>query len=65
MIKLTNAVKQYEGQSLYIQPSAIMTIYVDDVEDKEKKTFVYSVSKDTWIVKETPEEIVKLIEDNK
>ena len=39
-----------------------MSIFVGEDVKGNKKTFVYGVTKDSWMVKETPAQILKLIE---
>ncbi|APC43931.1 hypothetical protein P19250A_0046 [Methylophilaceae phage P19250A] len=65
MIKLTNASKEHSGKSLLINPRHILSVFETDNEIDEKTTErvtnIYTVTQQGWAVKETLEEIYKLI----
>jgi hypothetical protein len=75
LIKLTNAVEEHKGNTLLINPRHIMTVFETVVEvpskDVKKKnktvetiTNVYSITQQSWTVKESAEDIYKMIQAN-
>jgi hypothetical protein len=65
IIKLTNVTKDFEGPVL-INARHIMSVFSEtkDVDDAiETKTVVYSVTKEAWSVKESPDEIYDMIKE--
>lgn len=64
IIKLTNAIKDHKGQSILINTDHIVSIFPDTITTNKVVDLVstiYSITKETWVVKETPEEIYKQI----
>ena len=60
IIKLTNNAKEFKGKPLLINTEHIMTMF--EVEnDDETSTNIYSITQQSWIVKESLEDIYKLI----
>jgi len=60
IIKLTNNAKDFKGKPLLINTEHIMTAF--EVEnDDETSTNIYSITQQSWIVKESLENIYKLI----
>jgi len=60
IIKLTNNAKDFKGKPLLINTEHIMTAFEVDNDD-EISTNIYSITQQSWIVKESLEEIYKLI----
>ena len=60
IIKLTNNAKEFKGKPLLINPEHIMTVFEIENDD-EVSTNVYSITQQSWNVKETVEEIYKLV----
>ena len=53
-------IKEFKGKSLLINTEHIMTMF--EVEnDDETSTNIYSITQQSWIVKESLEDIYKLI----
>ena len=62
MIKLTNATEKFLNQPFLINPKQILTVFVAPTEDgKGITTYVYAENKETWVVKESIDEIYELI----
>lgn len=64
IIKLTNAVKDHKGQSILLNTDHIVSIFPDTITINkvvDPVSTIYSITKETWIVKETPEEILEQI----
>lgn len=60
IIKLTNDAEEFKGKPLLINSEHIMTVF--EVEnDDETSTNIYSITQQSWIVKESLEDIYKLI----
>lgn len=60
IIKLTNNAEEFKGKTLLINTEHIMTMF--EVEnDDETSTNIYSITQQSWIVKESLEDIYKLI----
>lgn len=61
IIKLTNASKEYDGKTLLINSRHILSVFegVKMLDDNtvETVTNIYTVTKESWIVKETIEDI--------
>lgn len=60
IIKLTNAVKEHDNKPILINTDHIVSIFPDNIIEGKVITpvsTVYSVTKETWMVKETPEQI--------
>lgn len=73
LIKLTNATEEHKGNTLLINPKHIMTVFETVVElpteNKKKKekvvetiTQIYSITQQSWTVKESADEIYKMIQ---
>ncbi len=60
LIKLTNNAEEFKGKALLINPEHIMTVFEIENDD-EVSTNVYSITQQSWNVKETVEEIYKLV----
>jgi len=60
IIKLTNNAKDFKDKPLLINTEHIMTAFEVDNDD-EISTNIYSITQQSWIVKESLEEIYKLI----
>ncbi len=60
LIKLTNNAEEFKGKLLLINPEHIMTVFEIENDD-EVSTNVYSITQQSWNVKETVEEIYKLV----
>jgi len=60
LIKLTNNAEEFKGKTLLINPEHIMTVF-EIKNDDEVSTNVYSITQQSWNVKETVEEIYKLV----
>jgi len=60
LIKLTNNAAEFKGKPLLINPEHIMTVFEIENDD-EVSTNVYSITQQSWNVKETVEEIYKLV----
>ena len=66
MIKLTNANEKFLNQPFLINPDHILTVFVAPMEDgKGLTTFIYSETKESWMVKESIDEIYDLIKATK
>ena len=66
MIKLTNQNEKFLNEPIWINPDQILTILTPPKDNNpDKITIVYSVSKESWTVGETPEEILELIKKSK
>ena len=60
IIKLTNNAKEFQDKPLLINTEHIITMF--EVEnDDETSTNIYSITQQSWIVKESLEDIYKLI----
>jgi hypothetical protein len=63
MIKLTNATKEFAGDSLILNPDFIVSIFSDNSDPKNTVTNVFGIigsNTQVWQVKETVDEIYKL-----
>ena len=60
MIKLTNAAEQYKGNVLLINSEHIMTVFETTVND-ETVTNIYSITQQSWQVKESIDEVYNLL----
>lgn len=60
IIKLTNNAEEFKGKPLLINTEHIMTVFEIENDD-EISTNVYSITQQSWNVKETVEEIYKLV----
>lgn len=66
VIKLTNQNEKFLNEPIWINPDQILTILTPPKDNNpDKITIVYSVSKESWTVGETPEEILELIKKSK
>ncbi len=65
MIKLTNANEKFLNQPFLINPNHILTVFTGPNENGGLSTFVYADNKETWVVKETVDEILNLIRESK
>lgn len=61
MIKLTNATQEFAGAPILLNPSFIVSIYGTIDENEEPITMIYSSLQQTWVVKETVNEIFGMI----
>jgi hypothetical protein len=65
IIKLTNATPEYDGKQILINARHILSIFEhtqkisDDVEIKASN--IYTVTQQSWMVKETVDEIYSII----
>ena len=59
-IKLTNAVDQFDGDPILINVSHIISVTEAVVNDKTI-TNIYSTTKENWNVKESIDQVYKLI----
>lgn len=68
IIKLTNAAKEYDGQLLLINSRHILSVFegVKILDDKTVETItnIYTVTQQSWSVKETVDEIYKMLQNN-
>jgi hypothetical protein len=60
IIKLTNNAEEFKGKPLLINTEHIMTVF-EVKNDDETSTNIYSITQQSWIVKESLEDIYKLI----
>jgi len=60
MIKLTNTTKEYKDKPILINPEHIMTVFEITVDD-ETVTNIYSITQQSWQVKETIDEVYSII----
>lgn len=65
MIKLTNATSQFVGEPILLNTEFIVSIYGTIDEDENKVTMIYTSLQQTWVVKETVEEIHRMISGGK
>jgi uncharacterized protein YlzI (FlbEa/FlbD family) len=72
IIKLTNASKNYEGQSLLLNSKHILSVFeVEEVKEVEglkvisHVTSIYTVTQQSWNVEESIEEVYELIKECK
>lgn len=66
MIKLTNMTEKFLNQTFLINPNFILTVFTGPKEDGSGlATYVYAENKETWVVKETVDEILTLIRESK
>jgi hypothetical protein len=61
IIKLTNAVKDYEGKKFLLNSDIIATVYEGVNEDGKPAVFIFSQNEKTWQVKETILQIEELL----
>lgn len=67
LIKLTNASKQFEGQSILINTDMVLSVYrglqleTDGTPTDIEVTYVFMPPHGSWEVQETPEQVMKLI----
>ena len=64
IIKLTNAIKDHKGQSILLNTDHIVSIFPDTITVNkvvDPVSTIYSITKESWAVKETPEEIYEQI----
>jgi hypothetical protein len=68
IIKLTNASKEYDGQKLLINSRHILTVFegVKEVDDKTVETItnIYTITQQSWSVKESVDEIYKMLQNS-
>ena len=75
LIKLTNATEEHKGNTLLINPKHIMTVFetlvevpTTQVKKKEKVvetlTQIYGITQQSWTVKESVDEIYKMIQEH-
>jgi hypothetical protein len=60
MIKLTNMSQGYRNSKLLINPRHILSVFESEVDD-EKVTTIYTVTQQSWNVKESFDAIYKMI----
>jgi hypothetical protein len=61
-LKLTNAAKEHANKEIIIHSRYIVSVFPFKTEDSEEEiTIVYSALKDSWSVKETPEQIYAML----
>jgi ABC-type ATPase involved in cell division len=67
IIRLTNASKDFKGQEILINTRHIISVFQDNLilDDKtvEIVSNIYAVTQQSWVVKETVNEIFKMIQD--
>ena len=61
IIKLTNASEAFKDKSVLINTDKIVSIFESVNEKDETVTFVYVDKENTWLVKETLEEIYEMV----
>lgn len=64
IIKLTNAVKEHDNKPILINTDHIVSIFPDNIIEGKVITAIstiYSITKESWYVKETPEQIYEQI----
>lgn len=59
IIKLKNAVKEFEGKAFLLNSDIIVSVYEAKDSDGKPGTFVYGSNDKTWQVQETVEQIYK------
>lgn len=59
LVKLTNAAEPFVGKDLLINSIQVLSVFEADVEDK-KVTVIYGVSKDSWQVQESLDDVLEL-----
>lgn len=57
MIKLTNATSQFVGEPILLNTDFIVSVYATVDEDENKVTMIYTSLQQSWVVKETVDEI--------
>ena len=63
MIKLTNAAKEFDGDSLILNPNFIISVFSNKTDPKNPITTVFGIignEAQSWQVKETVDEIYKM-----
>jgi hypothetical protein len=63
MIKLTNAAKEFDGDSLILNPRFIISVFSNKSDPKNPVTTIFGLvgsEPQTWQVKETIDEIYKM-----
>ena len=63
MIKLTNAAKEFDGDSLILNPRFIISVFSNKTDPKNPVTTIFGLvgsESQTWQVKETVDEIYKM-----
>jgi hypothetical protein len=61
-LKLTNAAKEHKDKEIIIHSRYIVSVFPFTPEGSEEETtIVYSALKDSWSVKETPEQIYAML----
>jgi len=67
IIRLTNASKDFKGQEILINTRHIISVFQDNLilDDKtvEVVSNIYAVTQQSWVVKETVNEIFKMTQD--
>ena len=68
IIKLTNATKSFEDEALLINSRHILSVFevqeseeVEGVKEFRSVTSIYTITKESWAVKESVNEVYKLI----
>lgn len=65
IIKLTNLSNQFKGEPILINIDMALSIYegprVDEDGNEDRVTYIFAPPHGSWEVKETPEQIMKLI----
>jgi hypothetical protein len=68
-IKLTNATKPLDGQDILVNLNLAVSIYrgsrIDENENEDQVTYIFMPPHGNWEVKETLDEIAKLIKGTK
>ena len=62
-LKLTNAAQEHKNKEIIIHSRYIVSVFPFTPEGSDTETtIVYSALKDSWSVKETPEQIYAMLE---
>lgn len=61
IIKLTNAVKDFEGKTFLLNSDVIISVYEAKDADGNLGVFIFGQTDKTWQVKETIEQIAELL----
>ena len=68
IIKLTNASKEFDGQTLLINSSHILSVFegVKMLDDKTVETItnIYTTTKESWAVKESVDDIYEMVKEH-
>jgi len=68
IIKLTNLAKEHKNKPLLINASHILTMFESEVDENkaiEVVTNIYTITQQSWVVKESIEDIYKMVKGMK